>query len=100
MEISQILLSKQINPSRTIMRITAADVLYSLKEALDEFSLTVDFSKLSKEEMEKILSDYAEAMQNYHQDDFHRERATLIENEPALKKCGLRDEDFVMLDFA
>lgn len=100
MNISKILSSKKISSSKVILQITAEEVLYLLKEALEEFSLSIDFNKLSKEELEKLLSDYADALETYHQEDYHRERAVFLKNEKLLKKYGLTDEDFIMLDFA
>ena len=66
MNISKILTSKKISPSKVIMKITAEDALYSINEALEDFSLFVDFNKFSKEELEKLLSDYADAVFIYH----------------------------------
>lgn len=100
MNMSNILTSKQISPSKVILRITAEDALYSLKEVLEDFSLGIDFNKLSKEELEKLLSDYADAVVNYHPEDYHQERATFLKNETILKKYGLTDENINMIDFA
>ncbi len=99
MKISNILTSKQISPSKVILQITVKEALYSLKEALEDFSLSIDFNKLSKEELEKLLSDYADAVITYHPEDYHQERATLLKNKTTLKKYGLTDEDIEMLDF-
>lgn len=100
MNISKILSFKKIRPSKVILQITAEEALWSLKEALEEFSLSIELNKLSKEELEKLISDYADAVETYHQEDYHRERAVFLKNEKLLKKYGLTDEDIVMLDFA
>jgi hypothetical protein len=99
MDISKILVSKQISPLKDILQITTEEALCSLKKALKEFSLSVDFNMLSKEELEKLLSDYADAVVTYHHENYHQERATFLRNEKILKKYGLTDEDFIMIDF-
>ena len=99
MNIQKLLSSKQINPSQTILQITAEEALESIGEMFDEFSVKIDFDKLSKEELEKLLFDYADAVVTYHPDSFHQERAAVLKNEEALKKYGLTDDDIEELDF-
>ncbi len=94
-----ILSSKQIDPSKIILQITAEEAINSIEEMLIEFSLSVDFSKLSKEELEKLLFDYADAVVIYHPDDYHQERAAILKNEAVLKKYGLTADDIETLDF-
>jgi len=62
--------------------------------------LNIDFTKLSKEELEKLLSDYADAIDSYHPENYHRERAALLKNGTMLKTYGLINEDIIRLDFA
>jgi hypothetical protein len=99
MSVIMILSSKQIDPSQVIFQIKAEEALNSFEEMIDEFSLNIDFSNLSKEEIEKLLSDYADAVVTYHPHDYHQERAVFLKNETMLKKCGLTDDDIRMLDF-
>ena len=99
MNVTKLLSSKQISPSQTILQITAEEALSSIEEMLDEFSLKIDFNKLSKEELEELLYDYADAVVFYHPDDFHQERAAVMRNETVLKKYGLTDDDIETLDF-
>lgn len=99
MNAKKILSSNQISPSKIILKITAEEALGSFEEMLDEFSLKIDFGKLSKEEMGKLLFDYADAVVFYHPDDFHQERAAFLKNEETLKKYGLTDDDIDALDF-
>jgi hypothetical protein len=99
MNTEKILSSKQIDPSKTILQITAEEALDSIKDMLLEFSLSIDLGKLSKDELEKLLSDYADAVVFYHPDDFHQERAVILKNETMLKKYGLTDDDIEILDF-
>lgn len=99
MNIKKILSSKQIDPSKAILRITTEEALDSIKDMLTEFSLSIDLGKLSKDELEKLLFDYADAVLFYHPDDFHQERAAILKNETVLKKYGLTDDDIERLDF-
>lgn len=99
MNIKKILSSKQINPSQAVFQITAEEALSSIKEMLTEFSLSVDFGKFTKEELEKILFDYADAVVTYHPDDYHQERAVILRNQTIFKKYGLTDDDIETLDF-
>lgn len=99
MNIKRILSSNQISPSKIVLQITAEEAVNSFEEMIDEFSLSIDFSKLSKEELEKLLSDYADSVVTYHPDDYHQERAVFLKNETMLKKCGLTDDDIGILDF-
>lgn len=99
MNTKKILSAKQISPSKTILQINAEEALNSIEEMLDEFSLSIDFNKLSKEELEKLLNDYADAVVFYHPDAFHQERAAVLKNETMFKKYGLTADDVVTLDF-
>ena len=99
MNATKLLSSKQINPSKIIFQITAEEALSSIEEMLTEFSFNIDFSKLSKEELEKLLFDYSDAVVTYHPDDYHQERAAILKNEKVLKKYGLTDTDIEDLDF-
>jgi len=99
MNVKKLLSSKQIKPSKIILQITAEEALGSIKEMLAEFSLKIDFNKLSKEELEKLLFDFADAVVLYHPEDYHQERAAILKNETMLKKYGLTDDDIDALDF-
>ncbi|MFA3783041.1 hypothetical protein ABRY23_08265 [Melioribacteraceae bacterium 4301-Me] len=99
MNISDILISKKINPLKVVYNVTAQEILHLLSDALNEFSISFDLSKLSKKELEKILSDYAETIEIYHSENYHRERATLLRNETILRKYGLTIEQINKLDF-
>jgi hypothetical protein len=98
--IDQLLLSKNIDPSLNILTISSEEALVSIVEALEEFEIEFDFNKFSKEELEKLLSDYAGSVLNYHPEDYHQERAALIKNSDILLKYGLTKDDIEILDFA
>ena len=99
MNVNKILSAKQIDPSKIILQITAEEALDSIKDMLLEFSLTIDLSKLSKDELEKLLSDYADTVVFYHPEDYHQERAAFLRNKTVLKKYGLTNGDIETLDF-
>lgn len=98
--IDQLLSSKNINPSLSILTISTEEALSSIQEALGEFEIKLDFNKFAKEELEKLLSDYVGAVINYHPDDYHQERAALLKNSDILLKYGLTEDDIEILDFA
>ncbi len=99
MNVNKILSAKQIDPSKIILQITAEEALDSIKEMLLELSLNVDLDKLSKDELEELLFDYADAVVVYHPEDYHQERAAFLKNRTVLKKYGLTNEDIETLDF-
>lgn len=99
MNTKQLLASKQISPSSAILEITAEEAVYQINEALLEFSIDLDLNRLSKEELQKLLSDFADAVVNYHPDDYHQERAALLRNQDMLLKYGLSEDDIEELDF-
>ena len=99
MNTEEILSSKQIVPSQFVLQITAEEALDSIKDMLLEFSLSIDLSKLTKDELEKLLFDYADAVIFYHPDNFHQERAVILKNETMLTKYGLTYDDIERLDF-
>lgn len=99
MNAKRILEYKQINPQKPILLISAEEAISNLTEALNEFDLNLDFSKFSKEELEKVLSDYADAVVNFHPDDFHQEQITFIRNADIVTKYGLTREDLNRMDF-
>lgn len=98
--IEELLISKNIDPSHNILSISSEEALSSLVAALEEFEIELDLNKLSKEELEKLLSDYAGAVIDYHPEDYHQERAALLKNSDVLIKHGLTEDDIEILDFA
>ncbi len=99
MNTKRILKSKQIDPEKPILSISAEEAISNLVEALGEYDLNIDFSKFSREDLDRILLDYADAVINYHTDDYHQERVTFIRNADIVTKYGLTYEDLDMMDF-
>jgi hypothetical protein len=54
---------------------------------------------MSKNDLEILLDSLGDATVNYHPENFHQERAALLENSEMLKKYGLTDEEVNGLDF-
>ena len=100
MKIDKILTSKQINPSEIVLQITTEEVLNSINEMLNEFSFTIDFNKFSKQELEKLFLDYADAVVTYHPHDYHQERAAVLKSKTVFKKYGLTERKIEKLDFS
>jgi hypothetical protein len=100
MKIDEILISKQIDPSEIVLQITAEEVLNSINEMLNEFSFTIDFNKFTKQELEKLFLDFADAVVTYHPQNYHQERAAVLENKTVFKKFGLTERKIQKLDFS
>jgi hypothetical protein len=54
---------------------------------------------MSKKDLETLLDSLGDATINYHPENYHQERAVLLENSQILKKYGITDEEIKGLDF-
>jgi len=70
-----------------------------LMEAISEFCPSVDVKKISKEDLEELVDSLGENIINYHPEDFHQERSSLLECSDMLEKYGLTDEELGNIDF-
>ena len=55
--------------------------------------------KMSKEELKSLIDDLGDSIINYHPEDYHQERSTLLNYSDVLQKYGLIDKELEMLDF-
>lgn len=99
MTAKQILKAKKIKTDQPILQIDVEEALGNLIEVKKEFCPSLRLSRLSKEEIEKLLDDYGDMVVNYHPENYHQERATFLKNEKMLRKYGLTDGDVAVLDF-
>jgi len=89
-----------IEPDKPILLITAHEALDRLMDTAKEYcSNNIRFDKMTKEEIQTLLSSYAECVFDYHPENSHQERAALVQNSHILKKYGLTNEDYNSLDF-
>jgi hypothetical protein len=95
----KILKSKGINPNEPVLVINRTEALERLVEAIEEFCPNLKVESMSKNDLEILLDSLGDATVNYHPENFHQERAALLENSEMLKKYGLTDEEVNGLDF-
>jgi hypothetical protein len=54
---------------------------------------------MSKKDLETLLDSLGDATINYHPENYHQEKAALLENSEMLKRYGITDEEIKTLDF-
>ena len=54
---------------------------------------------MSKKDLETLLDNLGGTTINYHPENYHQERAALLENSQILKTYGITDEEIKALDF-
>lgn len=99
MKPSTILNKVGINPDEPILLITAEEALENLLEAIEEYSPNLKINRLTKKDIEDLLDSYSECIINYHPENYHQERAALLDNIEMLRRYGLTDEDYNSIDF-
>jgi len=95
----KILKSKSIDPSEPVLEISREEALERLLETVEEFCPNLKVESISKNDLEILLDSLGETTVNYHPENFHQERAALLENSKMLRKYGLTDEEISGLDF-
>jgi hypothetical protein len=94
-----ILKSKDINPNEPVLIINKVEALERLIEAITEFCPSLKAESMSKNDLEILLDSLGNTTINYHPENYHQERAALLENSKMLQKYGLTDEEIRSLDF-
>ena len=95
----RILKSKEIEPSEPVLIITKEEALERLIEAITEFCPNLKIESMSKNDLETLLGSLGNTTVDYHPENYHQERAALLENSKMLQKYGLTDEEIKSLDF-
>ena len=75
------------------------DALERLLEFMNEWQLSIRVRDIGKQDWKTLFASYADAVNTYHPENDHQERAVFLKNEPMLKKYGLSNEDIKRLDF-
>lgn len=96
---SKLLKKLGITPGAPVVLITAEESFSNLLDAIDEYCPHLRIEKMSREDILFLLDSYADCVVNYHPENHHQERATLLRNFKMLKRYGLSDEDYESLDF-
>ncbi len=99
METSEILKKVGIKPEQPVLSITAEEALENLLVAIKEYCPSLSIEKMSKKHLQALLLSYGNSVTMYHPENFHQERAALLENFEVLKHYGLSDEDYDSIDF-
>ncbi len=94
-----ILKSKGIDPNESVLMISREEALERLIEAIKEFCPNLKVESMSKNDLETLLDSVGNATINYHPENYHQERAVLLENSEMLQKYGLTDAEIKALDF-
>ncbi len=95
----KILKSKGINPNEPAFMINKVEALERLIEAITEFCPNLKVESMSKNDLDILLDSLGSAIENYHPENYHQERAALLENSEMLRKYGLTDAEINGLDF-
>lgn len=96
----ELLQSKQLRAEFPVLVITAQDALNNITKYLKSENLQLDFTALTRQEILTLVTSYADCVVNYHPENSHPERAALLRNFETLKRCGLQNDAFEILDFA
>lgn len=95
----KILKSKGIDPNEPVLEISKEEALERLIEAIEEFCPSLKVKTMSKDDLETLLDSLGDTTVNYHPENYHQERAALLENSEMLRRYGLTDEEINGLDF-
>ena len=99
MNAEELLKQKGIDPHKPVLQISREEALISIMEAIEEYCPSVKIEKLNKKELEKLIDNLGDSIINYHPEDYHQERSTLLNYSYVLQKYGLTDKELERLDF-
>ena len=88
-----------INPDKPVLLITAEEAMENLLEAIEEYCPHLKINKMKKEDIEILIDSYSGCIIDYHPENYHQERAALLQNIEMLRRCGLTDNDYNFIDF-
>ncbi len=97
--LKKILKSKKINPYDLVLKCSKIEALYAINECLEDFEINIDFSKFTKEELEKVFDDYHDCVIEFHPENYHQERGAINRSREIFLKHGLTHDDLDRLDF-
>ena len=88
-----------IEPVEPVLLITAEEALTNLTSVVEEYCPNVRLDKLSKKELMALLESYGQCVMDYHPENEHQERGTILRSVEILKKYGLTEDDIQSIDF-
>lgn len=99
MNAKTLLRQKGISYKKPILQITREEALISIMEAIEEYCPSVKIEKMSKKDLEMLVDSLGENIINFHPENSHQERSSLLGCSDMLRKYGLTDEEREALDF-
>jgi hypothetical protein len=88
-----------ISPNDPILLIAAEEAIENLLEAIEEYCPHLKINKMTKQDIENLLDSYGNCIVDYHPENYHQERAALLDNIEMLRRYGLTDDDYNAIDF-
>jgi alpha-L-fucosidase len=88
-----------INPDEPILLITAEEAMEKLFEAIEKYCPNLKINEMSKKDLLALFNSYGDCIIDYHPENYHQERAALLQNIEMLRRCGLTDNDHNFIDF-
>jgi len=99
MNAEKLLKQNGINPDEPVLQISKKEALAGIMEAIKKYCPSVKIEKMLKKDLERLVDGLGEDIINYHPENYHQERSTLLGCVDVLKKCGLTDEEERAIDF-
>lgn len=99
MNAKNLLKQKGIDSDKLVLQITREESLMSIMEAIKEYCPSVIIEKMSKKDLEVLVDSLGEDIIDYHPENYHQERAALLGCSNMLRKYGLTDAEWEVLDF-
>lgn len=99
MKSSTLLRKVGINPDEPVLLITAEEAIKNLLDAIKEYCPHLKIDEMTKQEIENLLDSYSNCIVKYHPENYHQERAALLDNIEVLRHYGLADDDCNTIDF-
>ena len=100
MNAKNLLKQKGIDSNKLVLQIDREESLIFIMEAIEEFCPNVKIEKMSKNDLEILIDGLGDNIINYHPENYHQERSTLLGCSNILRKYGLTDDEYEILDFA
>lgn len=91
----QILKSKRIPLSSSVLYLDAEKALENLIEVLKEFDINFDLSNLSKKDIDTLFDNYADCLLTFHPENYHQERGAFWRSKEILMKHGLSMDEII-----
>ncbi len=94
MAVFSLLENLNIKANEPVLFIIAKDAMENLLETIEVYCPHLKIDNMTKIDVEKLLTTYGDCVINYHPENYHQERTTLLKNFEMLKRYGLTDDDY------